>query len=441
MSSGPRDLPGDSSPGPFQTEYAAQADRRRRRALRTAAGILIAVGIITALEYLLLLRVLPDELARGASAPADAQDQAVRDAALRAVRLIFSGFVGLGVLFVGLGLVLHRSPVIAGLTGLFLYVGSEAAVIAIAPGLLFLAWPWNLVLKFLLTAGLFRAALAAVEAEQIRRGRAEREAADAAAPPGPPEEDDIPVATPVYPPGTPPVPPENPFADLPVETPPPSRPPRSSKPGEEVGKVVVLYFALLAVVLASGWWAGASPPEDPPGVYWRDVFAGGALVLLLVGAGFLWVRRPRPLLPAAGAFRAWAEGAILFAGMLLLNVAYTRGLRDYIDLPIPDAPLPLGWRDFFLAVLAVAVLPAVAEEFFFRYLALGHLREVMSGHGAVWVSAVMFATAHVHDLGGVPVFALAGVALGYARLRSGGMLLPVLMHFGNNFTILATEGF
>src|SRR5690606_40146230 len=68
--------------------------RRRRRALRTAAGILIAVGIITALEYLLLLRVLPDELARGASAPADAQDQAVRDAALRAVRLIFSGFVG-----------------------------------------------------------------------------------------------------------------------------------------------------------------------------------------------------------------------------------------------------------------------------------------------------------------------------------------------------------
>jgi CAAX protease family protein len=79
------------------------------------------------------------------------------------------------------------------------------------------------------------------------------------------------------------------------------------------------------------------------------------------------------------------------------------------------------------------------EEWFFRYLALGSLRPFVGVHGAVLISAVMFGTAHIFNPLGIPMLMVVGVVLGYARVASGGMLLPILMHFGHNAAILLIE--
>lgn len=51
----------------------------------------------------------------------------------------------------------------------------------------------------------------------------------------------------------------------------------------------------------------------------------------------------------------------------------------------------------------------------------------------------MFALAHLYNPLGLPILFLIGIILGYARVYSGGLLLPMLMHFGHNFAIIYLE--
>ncbi len=91
--------------------------------------------------------------------------------------------------------------------------------------------------------------------------------------------------------------------------------------------------------------------------------------------------------------------------------------------------------------LAVCVQPALMEELFFRYLALGVLRSSVGVHTAVLVTSVMFAMAHIGAPLGLPVLFVLGIGLGYARVASGGMLLPMAMHFLHNAAVMAIERF
>jgi membrane protease YdiL (CAAX protease family) len=91
-------------------------------------------------------------------------------------------------------------------------------------------------------------------------------------------------------------------------------------------------------------------------------------------------------------------------------------------------------------VLLMAVQPAIVEELFFRYFALNALRDAAGPHAAVWVSAVMFALAHVYNPLGLPWLLVAGVVWGYWRVASGGLALTMLLHFTHNALMLWTQG-
>src|SRR5262249_55571120 len=86
-------------------------------------------------------------------------------------------------------------------------------------------------------------------------------------------------------------------------------------------------------------------------------------------------------------------------------------------------------------VVTVCLMPAVFEELFFRHLALGSLREHIGVHGSVWISSVMFGMAHIGATLSVPILILLGVYFGYARVVSGGLLLPMMLHFVHNAVI------
>ena len=90
-----------------------------------------------------------------------------------------------------------------------------------------------------------------------------------------------------------------------------------------------------------------------------------------------------------------------------------------------------------LIVLALVL----AEELLFRGVALQALRDFAGDRAAVLLSAVCFGAYHLvgsHDwaMGAVFRFALSalgGVLFGWAAVRSGGLALPIGLHWGGNW--------
>jgi uncharacterized protein len=83
------------------------------------------------------------------------------------------------------------------------------------------------------------------------------------------------------------------------------------------------------------------------------------------------------------------------------------------------------------ALILMAVLPAIAEEFVFRGLVQGELNKSVNVHAAIWVSAVLFSAIHMQFFGFLPRM-LLGALFGYLYVWSGNLLIPIFAHFINN---------
>lgn len=133
----------------------------------------------------------------------------------------------------------------------------------------------------------------------------------------------------------------------------------------------------------------------------------------------------------------WLAAPIASVAAYFLVHAYMEAIRRYINLDWMYAGSDMKFDWFH--ILIIAVQPALVEELFFRYFAYGTLRKVTHVHSAVALSSLMFALAHLYNPLGLPFLFVMGVMLGYARAYSGGLLLPMLMHFGHNLTVLYLE--
>jgi membrane protease YdiL (CAAX protease family) len=152
---------------------------------------------------------------------------------------------------------------------------------------------------------------------------------------------------------------------------------------------------------------------------------------------------PRGLAVAA------ATGAVvapLFAlGMWILSQHGPSWFRPSFE---PHVPKSIGAVAFFQLVQV-----ALPEEFFFRGYAQGRLNQVFTGRvrilgaevgwGLVWAN-VLFAIAHPL-LSGPHVLAswwrletfIPGLLFGWLRERGGGVLAPMLVHWGSNLLLFA----
>jgi uncharacterized protein len=210
----------------------------------------------------------------------------------------------------------------------------------------------------------------------------------------------------------------------------------------ELLRVLGGYAVLLGVSIAYALVlltrkAGRTDPDD------RDVDTAilEGIDVVLVLACWAWVGRVRqPRVRSLGVrLTAWLSVLPVLAAVLALNLGYHALLREYLDLPYWMRPHErLSWSP--MTFVLITVQPAVIEELFFRHLALGSIRAVTGVHAAVWVSAAMFALAHVYVPLSVPLFVIVGAVLGYARVVSGGLALPILMHFAHNAAILYLLG-
>lgn len=110
-----------------------------------------------------------------------------------------------------------------------------------------------------------------------------------------------------------------------------------------------------------------------------------------------------------------------------MSEEYTKMIYEVVG-----AAVNAGFIGLLLMVLAVAVIPAICEELFFR-VGLQQLlgKWFMNNHVAVVVTALIFSFVHF-DMDGFLIRFVMGMVLGYVFLYSRSLVPNVMLHFVNN---------
>lgn len=88
--------------------------------------------------------------------------------------------------------------------------------------------------------------------------------------------------------------------------------------------------------------------------------------------------------------------------------------------------------EFLIALLVIAIIPAIGEELVFR----GLIQQKLSGlsgnpHVAIWLAAIIFSAFHLQFFGFLPRI-LLGALFGYLYFWSGNLTIAMFAHFVNN---------
>lgn len=162
-------------------------------------------------------------------------------------------------------------------------------------------------------------------------------------------------------------------------------------------------------------------------------FSHGAVLVYLLCV-FLAYRRWVTPLPVVGQFRnvdaLWlvAAMAVLYVGEFLLSKALGQPAEAFMTKLFADKSI----SEVSLTLLAIFVLAPLNEETLFRGFMLNVFRSRY--RWTMWLGALiislLFAAVHTQyqNLTTLAEMFLVGMITSIARIRSGGLLLPVLLH-------------
>ncbi len=106
---------------------------------------------------------------------------------------------------------------------------------------------------------------------------------------------------------------------------------------------------------------------------------------------------------------------------------------------ISSMPIPLenfGW--YVLALIIVALLPAIFEELIFRGIILNGLRKCLGDISAIFLSAALFALMHGSLEQLIYPFML-GIILGWVARRMNSTFASMIVHFLNNAIVITIQ--
>lgn len=84
-------------------------------------------------------------------------------------------------------------------------------------------------------------------------------------------------------------------------------------------------------------------------------------------------------------------------------------------------------------VLVVAIVPAISEEAMFRGFVQRSFELKLKPYFAIFLTAIFFSAYHFNPYGFVPLFIL-GAFFGFTAYMSRSLVIPVFLHFLNNFS-------
>ncbi len=128
---------------------------------------------------------------------------------------------------------------------------------------------------------------------------------------------------------------------------------------------------------------------------------------------------------------------ICLIGNYLTGVFISLTRASGIELTAPEYTVPDSLGGRFIYTLAIAVVPALVEEFAIRGVVMQPLRRY-GDRFAIVASAMVFAILH-GNLVQAPFAFIAGIGIGYAVCISGSVWTGVLIHFCNNFYSVVSE--
>ncbi len=99
----------------------------------------------------------------------------------------------------------------------------------------------------------------------------------------------------------------------------------------------------------------------------------------------------------------------------------------YVDLLKPN-----NFADMLLIIIVVSVVPAFCEESLFRGFIQRSFEMKMKPFWAALITAIFFGLYHVNPYSLIPLICL-GLFFGFAAYSSETIILPIILHFLNNF--------
>jgi membrane protease YdiL (CAAX protease family) len=209
----------------------------------------------------------------------------------------------------------------------------------------------------------------------------------------------------------------------------------------------VLLFLFCATLVAAALEAVASAfvPERLA-VLWAIVSSHGTLVVSMLVASLVmmrWLeRKPFVALGFPGGWEAASDilkGAAVGGGFIA-GVVVVQTLLGWLQ-PAPDAGTLFGWLGHFVTLGAVLAVAATAEELLLRGYGFQVLVEGAGAVVAVILTSGLFALIHLNnpEVGWVALLniGLAGVLFAAAYLRTRSLWVPIGMHWGWNFVMVA----
>ncbi len=137
------------------------------------------------------------------------------------------------------------------------------------------------------------------------------------------------------------------------------------------------------------------------------------------------------LLPALSGVLVWNAKAHFPAALHDFEV-WARALEDNATELTKSLTQFTSPGRLLVALLVVAVVPAIAEELVFRGVFQPNVqRWFKSRYVGIWLTAATFSAVHFQFFGFVPRF-LLGLVLGYLYEWSGNILVPMAAHFTQN---------
>jgi membrane protease YdiL (CAAX protease family) len=182
---------------------------------------------------------------------------------------------------------------------------------------------------------------------------------------------------------------------------------------------VLLFTACAGGALALAWSLGYSWEE-----YFNPRRLGAGWWLLAAGVLIL------AIVPFMSSLIAWNAGAH-FPGSLHDFEVWARASEDRAQVLTKFLTKLNSTGRLLVAVLVIAVVPAVGEELVFRGVIQKNLVRWLSPLAGVWLGAALFSAIHMQFFGFVPRFVL-GLVLGYLYLWSGNILVSMAAHFAQN---------